>query len=692
MKILVILCVAYVLRLCGCESLDDIIARFDGEVAKTQKLLEDAQSTLKGAENALEEYTKACTEIQSSKGKEVEDARKAFETAQKTLGKVSGSDAVLQALKKALEDLDKGAKFEPPSVESQGKVVKEALEKVADIHDLLNTVKPLEKLDEGNHEQQSSGTTPVDAKPKVVEHTTVSTSDPVEKSPTEENVSEQDTPKDTEKTSNSAPEESRESVSNEPNETQSEEVTLQKPVEESKTHIEEDVTTTDEAKSEDLKPEKESQSLGSSELIVSTMSTVSKPKFPLNRTGASATLKLLKPDYSIYQFFEYHHDDNHIRLVIPRDSLVVTKILNDTKTIWSGKRGEVLEYAKVYLNKDKKPELVLVTLITPSGVLRKDYIKGTSNNWKEFKGDVSTKINPLKVTTEHKRDSIIDLKNEKDTYECRIFSVIFLGVPTRSYSPKPGYIVKEVMDGEISLWKAAEGTDERCLSCELYTKYEHNILYLSKRKHGKRDDASFEFSDGTWKSISEEEFLKKFQAMANGSSKKPKAPETSPVPEIERSTSSTDLGSSKSEQNVHNEHTSETKVEHYIGDTDEVDPEQPGPNEAKEEVSTEALDEVKHEISEHASTHTDVISKDTKTEGDNNYPTDQNDDAVFSTLSTAALGSVSSDNGKDRDNEASEPLKDQIKEGLGLSGWGPENILGAFVGVFTASTITTFIS
>ncbi|EKX73670.1 hypothetical protein BEWA_037060 [Theileria equi strain WA] len=536
MKILVILCVAYVLRLCSCESLDDIIARFDGEVAKTQKLLEDAQSTLKGAENALEEYTKACTEIQSSKGKEVEDARKAFETAQKTLGKVSGSDAVLQALKKALEDLDKGAKFEPPSVESQGKVVKEALEKVADIHDLLNTVKPLEKLDEGNHEQQSSGTTPVDAKPKVVEHTTVSTSDPVEKSPTEENVSEQDTPKDTEKTSNSAPEESRESVSNEPNETQSEEVTLQKPVEESKTPIEEDVTTTDEAKSEDLKPEKESHSLGSPELrgsrtsissrrqnrrdsTASTISTTSTAStLSLDQTSGSATLKLTKPDDSIYQSFEYYHDDNHIKLVLPQEDVTVTKLLESRSTIWTGKAGETLEYAKVYLNKDGKPGFVRVWKRDSSGVTCMNYTTGRVYGWSEFKDDISTKINSLKVATEHKGDFVIDLQKDEDTKKCRIFSVNFLGVPTRSYSPKPGYYATEVMDGDESLWKASESTNERCLSCDVYTKDEQRILSITKKKNDKTDDAFFEFSDGEWKSMTEDEFHRKFQAMVDGPS------------------------------------------------------------------------------------------------------------------------------------------------------------------------------
>ncbi|AFZ79860.1 signal peptide-containing protein [Theileria equi strain WA] len=45
MKILVILCVAYLSGLCSCESLDDIIAKFDGEVAQTKRLLEDAQSS-----------------------------------------------------------------------------------------------------------------------------------------------------------------------------------------------------------------------------------------------------------------------------------------------------------------------------------------------------------------------------------------------------------------------------------------------------------------------------------------------------------------------------------------------------------------------------------------------------------------------------------------------------------------------
>ncbi|EKX72200.1 hypothetical protein BEWA_046640 [Theileria equi strain WA] len=118
MKILVILCIAYITRLCSCEGLDDIIAKFDGDVTKAQRLIEETKSTLNGAEKVLEEYTKACTKIQNAKKEETEKTIKAFEVARQAL-------------------------------------------------------EPLEKLDEGNHEQ-SLGTTPIDAKPEVVEQTAVS--------------------------------------------------------------------------------------------------------------------------------------------------------------------------------------------------------------------------------------------------------------------------------------------------------------------------------------------------------------------------------------------------------------------------------------------------------------------------------------------------------------------------------------
>ncbi|AFZ79498.1 hypothetical protein BEWA_023470 [Theileria equi strain WA] len=221
------------------------------------------------------------------------------------------------------------------------------------------------------------------------------------------------------------------------------------------------------------------------------------------------------------QSFEYHHDDSHIKLVLPQGGVIVTKLLESRSTIWTGKTGEVLEYAKVYLKKDGKPEFVRVWKKGYSGINCLNYTKNILNNWSKFTGNINDKINPLKVATEHKGDFIIDLQNEEDTDECRIFEAELLGVTTRHFYPKPGYYATEVKDGDESLWKASESTDEKCLSCDVYTKDEERILYLSKRKNGKRDDASFEFSDGEWKNITEKEFNDKMNELKVQSSSIP---------------------------------------------------------------------------------------------------------------------------------------------------------------------------
>ncbi|EKX72251.1 hypothetical protein BEWA_047150 [Theileria equi strain WA] len=313
---------------------------------------------------------------------------------------------------------------------------------------------------------------------------------------------------------------------------------------------------------------------------ISTTSTAS--TLSLNQTGRSTTLKLTRPDDSIYQSFEYYHDDNRIKLVLPQEDVTVTKI-SENRSVWTGKPGETLEYAKVYLDKDGKLQFVRVWKRDSSGVKCVNYTRGMVYGWSKYTGNINDKINPLKIATEYKGDSIMDLQNEEDTDDCRIFSVNFLGVPTRSYSPKPGYYATEVKDGEVSIWKASEGTDERCLSCEVYTKYEQRILSLTKKRDGKRDDASFEFSDGEWKSMTEEEFNRKFKAMVDGPSQEPEiseneslpsgkvedadltvtsndpvnvgkvedneseAPEPSPILDTEQSAASTDLGSLDSE-------------------------------------------------------------------------------------------------------------------------------------------------
>ncbi|EKX73049.1 hypothetical protein BEWA_016100 [Theileria equi strain WA] len=176
MKILVILCVIYASGLCSCGRFDEIIARFNDEVTKTKKFLEDAESTLKCAKNALEEYAEASAELQSSKRVEAENARKAFENAKKALEAASGTDEGIRALQLIMDSFHQCGGYELPSVEDQNNVIREALEKVTEVQVSLQNMKPIGELYECCCKHRLLGITPVDAKPKVVEQTTVSTS------------------------------------------------------------------------------------------------------------------------------------------------------------------------------------------------------------------------------------------------------------------------------------------------------------------------------------------------------------------------------------------------------------------------------------------------------------------------------------------------------------------------------------
>ncbi|EKX72717.1 signal peptide containing protein [Theileria equi strain WA] len=556
MKILVILCVAYLSELCSCESLDDIIATFNGEVAKTQKFLEDAKSTLKGAENALEEYTKACTGIQNSKKEELEKTKTALEDTQKTLDKVPESDGVLKLLQQVIVALLPDAKYELSSVEDLEEAVKEVLEKAGASLDVLKTPETLQNLDDDR--QRPLETPPVKLNDEkepgepeaplrkdgdnLVEQVAVSQESGDIHSENSTTHSDEQSGSDDSASQDAEFSEAASEVTTVEQEEQDSAL-----VEPSQPDV--DTNTNDESTpiegydkkmketndySDEISSGQESHSLGSSELrgsrtsissrrqnrrdsTASTVSTASTAStLSLDQTSGSATLKLTKPDDSIYQSFDYYHDDNHIKLVLPQEGVIVTKI-SENRGIWTGKAGETLEYAKVYLKKDGKLQFVRVWKRDSSGINCLNYTRGRIYGWSEFKGDISTKINPLKVATEHKGDSIIDLKKDEDTKKCRIFSVNFLGVPTRSYSPKPGYYATEVKDGDESLWKASEGTDEKCLSCELYTKDEPFIVLLTIKGANRNENIYLEKADQKWREIEKTDFDKKLEKLTTGS-------------------------------------------------------------------------------------------------------------------------------------------------------------------------------
>ncbi|EKX72399.1 hypothetical protein BEWA_048660 [Theileria equi strain WA] len=223
-----------------------------------------------------------------------------------------------------------------------------------------------------------------------------------------------------------------------------------------------------------------------------------------SKQSGDTTLDISKPDKDKSQSFDYTFAGNAIRLVVPNKGISVSKLVSGTEEVYTLSAGEMLEYIRVYLNKDKKPELASVTLQTSSGVLRRDYVK-SENGW-VFCTDTDAKMKNLKDTTEWKSNFEIDLSASKDTDECRVFEAELLGVTTKHFFPTPGYHAKK---GVYARWNGY--FDDYCLSCLIHKRGNIELLVMIVVERLTRRWKYFEKNADGWKDLTRDEFDRKIE-------------------------------------------------------------------------------------------------------------------------------------------------------------------------------------
>ncbi|EKX72236.1 signal peptide containing protein [Theileria equi strain WA] len=219
-------------------------------------------------------------------------------------------------------------------------------------------------------------------------------------------------------------------------------------------------------------------------------------------------LDLSYPNSRIHRSFHYNSDDNHIRLIIPEDDARIRKVVSGQEEVWIPGRGEKFEYAKVFL-KNRVPSLVFIVK-SKNTATWKWYVK-TGNKWKECGRTYNNEMYKLRIPVEKKEDFALEINDSQDTDKCRIFETKILGSPIKLYFPKPGYHVQEVKDTETTIWKASEGTDERCVSCNLFSEYGKPSFFLLKvREKNLLRLVYFEKeNNGRWSYINSNQFNKR---------------------------------------------------------------------------------------------------------------------------------------------------------------------------------------
>ncbi|AFZ79592.1 signal peptide-containing protein [Theileria equi strain WA] len=151
-------------------------------------------------------------------------------------------------------------------------------------------------------------------------------------------------------------------------------------------------------------------------------------------------LDISVPDEEQCKSFDYTFAGNAIRLIVPNKDTTATKLVNgaeeDAYTLPS---GETLDHAKAYLNKDKKPELVLLVFNTPSGISRRDYVK-SDNGWTVCNNS-DIKMRSLRDPAEWISNFEIDVSLANGTDEFTAFEAELLGIAIQHFFPKPGHAV-----------------------------------------------------------------------------------------------------------------------------------------------------------------------------------------------------------------------------------------------------------
>ncbi|EKX73485.1 hypothetical protein BEWA_035210 [Theileria equi strain WA] len=210
---------------------------------------------------------------------------------------------------------------------------------------------------------------------------------------------------------------------------------------------------------------------------------------------------------AIYNSFYYHCEGVQTVFVLPREGIKVTRIVNAEEEVWMAKPGEILEYAKLYLNELCKHEFTFVAS-SVSNTLNKRNYERKDDRWEEMPDLCLEKMKS--ITEDNTAEQItIDIEDENDTDQCTIFETSLLHVSFRSYIPKDSYCATEVVHGQTTLWKAESSNDKCQLSTAYLKEGSLSLLVITINNAQEKTQRYFEKDENGWKSIDKETFDKK---------------------------------------------------------------------------------------------------------------------------------------------------------------------------------------
>ncbi|EKX72764.1 hypothetical protein BEWA_013230 [Theileria equi strain WA] len=335
----------------------------------------------------------------------------------------------------------------------------------------------------------------------------------------------------------------------------------------------------------------------------------------------------------------------------------VAELKYDQDIIWSsGIFGSPCSSAVLYMDKGRPTLAVIKTkgFLGKEGTTYKYY---DGKQWKD--GREGTHKNKLKKLKEKcKSENILDITNP-DKSKIDVKTKNDDGIECREYHLKSSSKITSVLDSGVTIWTAT--SEEMCTLAVSFTRGNSSSLVILINDGQNIQNRFFKKADGRWED-------------ATDKVKKMEESETPPPNETaDSSTSSLQLENKDSEQSLDTsilEETVEGSTDDHLNVPPKASHEEPEnlPEVLVEDVPEVIVEDVS-EVPEH-SEDTDLVSKDTKTEGNNNDSTDQNGD-LLSALDTTDSDSLASENvyceeaegvNEVEESESEEPKEDAAKE------------------------------
>ncbi|EKX72561.1 signal peptide containing protein [Theileria equi strain WA] len=214
-------------------------------------------------------------------------------------------------------------------------------------------------------------------------------------------------------------------------------------------------------------------------------------------------LDIVNLDSSNFTLFECNDNGNEIIFVIPRNDVSVDMVVCGETTIWTPGEDEEFEYAKLFLSEGQ----VRVLLIAKS---KERYAVGMwfekdEDKWVDCSNTHSKKIKAIRAPCARTTTFTLNIEEDEDTEDCKIFNVSLFGTPMRLYYARPGHHITKIMHNGTYVWEAGEDEEDVSTSCNLYIKDGEPQIFVIAIVNGE-DYLYLEREGKYWEPMTLEEF------------------------------------------------------------------------------------------------------------------------------------------------------------------------------------------